>query len=534
MPLFSSARARTLGLLATIAAPTLLVGACDSLDTDPYSQIPADQFFNNQEEVVAALAPIYANLRFLTTNNGYHGVSEVSSDETIVPTRGTDWGDGGAWLQLQRQDWSAGHPFLNDVWNTASTGIARSNGVLGSLETATIDNKEAITAEVRALRAFYYYILMDMYGRAPLIGDEPGEFLPDPNNPPAAAERAELFTFIETELKAAAAALPPQGPGGRMGADACNAMLANMYLNAQVFSGSVNGGGLQRGTARWQDAFTYADNLIRSGRYSLAPDYFSVFSPDNSGNPEIIFAIQALAAQGLGLSFANRALHYNSTNVGAWNGFSTLAENYNSFGDDDPRKKQFLIGPQVNLVTGEPVKDRQGNRLSFTLSFDKRTNPSVEDVTDAIDYAGVRNNKFAADPNEVNGNAGNDYPFFRLGEMYLIRAEAAFELGRQGDALTDLNALRRRAGAPQLSSVNREAILVERLLELNNEARRRQDLIRANESTETTVVSTPRGSGNLWTRAWQFKAASQPYRVVFPIPQPQLNANPALIQNAGY
>lgn len=525
-------RLRALGLTLAL---TVFVSACDSLSVDPYSQIPADQFFQNEEEVLAALAPIYANLRFLTTNNGYHGVTQVASDETIVPTRGTDWGDGGAWLQLHLHTWDAGQPFLNDVWNTASVGIARSNGVLSSLETATIGNRDVIAAEVRALRAFYYYVLMDMFGRAPLIGDEPGEFLPDPQNPPPAAERAELFAFIEAELNAAAAVLPAkQTQSGRIGADGCNAILANMYLNAQVFGGSVTAAGLQRGPARWQDAFDKANALITSGRYQLSSDWFSIFSPANSENSEHIFAVQALPVNGLGLSWANRALHYNSTNVGAWNGFSALADSYNAFDTADPRREAFLIGPQVNLITGEPVNDRQGNRLNFTLTFDRRTNPAVEDVTDAADYAGVRPNKFTPDPNEAGGNHGNDYPFFRLGEMYLIRAEAAFELGQTGSALADLNTLRSRVGAPQLTSVNRETILLERMFEMNYEARRRQDLIRANESIETSSPSTPRGSGNLFTRAWQFKTAGQPNRLVFPIPQPQLNANPNLTQNAGY
>ena len=533
MTLFTTSRVRVLGLAAALAAPTVLVGACDSLDTDPYSQIPADQFYKSEEEVLAALAPVYANLRNLTTNNGYHGISQVSSDETIVPTRGTDWGDGGAWLQLQRQDWTASHPFVSDVFNVASTGVARANGVLSNLQTADVPNKEAFIAETRALRAVYYYVLMDIYGRAPLIGDEEGEFLPDVANPPPAAERAEIYAFVVKELQEAAAALPEKGPGGRMGKDACNALLANIYLNAEVFSGSVTAAGLQRGAPQWQKAYDMANTLITSGRYSLDPDYFKVFSPENANDPEHIFAIQALPVQGLGLSFPNRALHYNSTPVGAWNGFSALAENYNSFSADDPRRQQFLIGPQNNLITGQPVLDREGNRLSFTLTFDKRTNTSVEDVNDAIDYAGVRNNKFAPDPNEVNGNHGNDYPMFRLGEMYLIRAEAGFELGI-GNPLGDLNTLRARAGAPLLTSVSRETILLERLLEMNNEARRRQDLIRANENIETSSPSTPRGSGNLFTRAWEFKQASQPFRVVFPIPQTQINANPNLIQNAGY
>lgn len=533
MLLSRSTRTKALGLLA-LASPAVL-GGCNDLSVDPYSQIPADQFFRTEEEVLAALAPVYANLRNLETNNGYHGISQVMSDETIVPTRGTDWGDGGAWLQLHRQTWGSSHPFINDTWNVANTGIARANGVLANLETADVPGKEAVTAETRALRAYYYYVLLDLFGRAPIVGDEPGEFLPDANDPPPAATRAELFAFVESEFVAARAGLPPtQGQRGRMGQDTIDAILANMYLNAQVFSGEVTASGLQRGTARWQDAFAKADALIRSGRYTLVSDWASIFSPSNDNNQEHIFTIQHQAVAGLGVSFINRSLHYNSTNVGAWNGFSAIAETYNSFNPTDPRRRGFAVGPQVNLVTGAPINDRQNNRLNFTLTFDKRTNPAVQDVEDAIDYAGARFVKFPADPAEVGGNHGNDYPLFRLGEMYLIRAEAAFELGNTAQALADINAIRARVGVAPRATITRETILLERLYEMNFEMRRRQDLIRANESTPSTDPSTPRGSGNLFTRPWGFKTASEPFRVVLPIPQNQINANPNLTQNAGY
>ena len=521
-------RAKALGALA-IAAPALSLGGCTDLSVDPYSQIPADQFFQTEEEVNAALAPIYAQLRDALTNVNWHALSQVSSDENIIPTRGTDWGDGGEPLQIHLHTWTAQHSWLNATWNGASTGIARANGVLAALQTADVPNKDAVTAEARGLRAFYYYLLLDLYGRAPIIGDEEGEFLPDPNDPPPANTRAELFAFVTSELEAVQGSLPAeQTQTGRLGADVANAILANLYLNAQVYGGEVTGSGLQRGPERWQAAYDKADALINSGRYQLAGDFFSVFGVDNQDNPEHIMVVQHLNDQGLGVSFVNRALHYNSTNVGAWNGFSTLSETYSQF-DGDPRQAGFLIGPQNNLITGEPVEDRQQNRLTFTPDFEKRTNAAAEDIFDAADYAGIRPYKFPADPDETNGNHSNDYPFFRLGEMYLIRAEAAFELGNTSQALSDINAIRTRAGADPLDSVDRAAILRERLLELNWEARRRQDLIRANES-----IQFGSGSGNLFTRGWQYKSASQPYRVVFPIPQPQINANPALTQNAGY
>ena len=514
-----STRAKALGLVA-LAAPALAVGGCTDLTVNPSSEIPADQFFRNEDEVNAALAPVYAQLRTLLYNNHYYGVSQISSDEGIVPTRGTDWGDGGNWLALHRHQWSAQHPFLNDIWNASSTGIARANGLLQNLETADVPNKDQIVAEVRALRAWYYFTLLDMYGRAPIIGDEPGEFLPDPDNPPAAGSRAELFAFVESELLAARDALPPQQPQtGRIGADQVDAMLAGLYLNAEVFSGEVTAGGLNRGPARWSDAYDRADALINSGRYSLDANYFDVFSLDNENNPEHIFVVQHLAETGLGNGFANMALHYNSTSSGAWNGFSTIAETYASF-DGDPREAVWLAGPQTNLITGEPAFERGANapRLDFTPNFTSRTNRSATSITDASENAGVRPNKYPPDPQEEGAfSHRNDFAFYRLAEMYLIRAEAGLRAGR-GNPLADINTVRRRAGAAELSSVTADDVLRERLLELAFEIKRRQDLVRFGR----------------WTSSWAFKDASEPFRVVFPIPQQQINANPALTQNAGY
>ncbi|MEM9997127.1 MAG: RagB/SusD family nutrient uptake outer membrane protein [Bacteroidota bacterium] len=520
---------------AVLVSLGVTLGACD-LNTPVFSQIEADQFFQNEEEVLAALAPLYANLRTVYNVNDYHALSQVPTDETIIPTRGTDWGDGGNWLTLHFHEWTPTHPFVNIAWGTANTGIARANGLLSSLEGAMIPNAEATIAEVRVLRAFYYYILLDLFGRAPIIGDAEGEFVVDPNDLPPAEDRLTIFNFVETELLEARDALPDQSDVvGRVGKDVVDAMLASLYLNAEVWTGSVGAGGLQRGTPRWADAYERANNVIASGRYSLDPNWQANFTPDNEGNPEHIFVVQHLAVQGLGTNYPNRRLHYNSTEVGAWNGFSTIAETYNTFSEDDPRRDIMLIGQQVNLITGEEICERPGCEaggppLIFTTTFEKRTDRSQIDINDATESAGVRINKFPPDPAEVNGNHSNDFPIFRLAEMYLIRAEAGLKGNVPGsDPLGDVNTIRRRVGAPELASVDEAAILDERLFEFATEGKRRQDLIRASETLQKF-----QGGGNLFSRQWEFKENTDPFRVVFPIPQDQINANPALTQNAGY
>jgi hypothetical protein len=213
-----------------------------------------------------------------------------------------------------------------------------------------------------------------------------------------------------------------------------------------------------------------------------------------------------------------RALHYNQYDSPApWNGFSTLADTYAAFDSADQRKQIFLVGPQVNLVTGLPAKDRQGNPLVFT--------PDIPNVTAATEGQGVRIDKWPVDPAHVQQDNGNDYAWFRLAEMYLIRAEAQNELGNTAAAIADLNLVRARAFSPPKPTTAvsqaqvRDAILNERLFEFTWEGKRRQDLVRAQKFTSGT---------------WYAKTHSDAWKVLFPIPQIQIETNPQLKQNPGY
>jgi hypothetical protein len=316
---------------------------------------------------------------------------------------------------------------------------------------------------------------------------------------------------------------------GRLTKGAVDAMLASLYLNAQVYTGTVSATGLAPGAARWQDALTAANAVINSGNYTLSTNasvgcstpgcgWRKNFTADNNTSPEIIFAVKYAAVTDLGFNFLMRALHYHqySGSNEPWNGFSTLADTYASFDANDPRKQIFLAGPQVNLVTGQPATDRQGNPLNF--------DPNIPDVTQATENQGVRIVKWPVDPNHVNQDAGNDYAWFRLGEMYLIRAEAENNLGQTAAAIADINVIRARAGAPLLAAglsqaQVSDAVLNERLYELTAEGKRRQDLVRFGRFTSGT---------------WYAKTTNAPYKVLFPIPQTQIETNPMLDQNPGY
>jgi starch-binding outer membrane protein, SusD/RagB family len=503
---------------ALLAVPVGLMVACTDLTESPASLITKDNFYKNNDEVLAGVAAVYANLR--NQYEDHYAMQQVSSEETVVPTRGSDWFDNGAWLELHRQGWTptsvVGLREVNAIWNQMYAGVARANIVLEAIEPATIviPGKPAIKAELRALRAMFYLNLMDNYGGVPIATDTKVE-----NR--GRKTRAETFAFIETELKAARTDLPKTWPNeyGRITQGAADAMLASLYINAQVYTGTVTTAGLQRGTAKWADALASADLVLNSNTYTLEPNIRRNFAPDNQNSRENIFVVRATAADGLGFRRQWQSLHYNSVSPGdgGWNGWSVVAESYRRFDPVDTRRSMILAGNQTAIFGGAQVFDRQGNPLVFLVD--------IANITSANEAEGVRTYKYPVDPAKAGSWNGNDFVIYRLGEIMLIKAEALNELGRTAEAITVLNTLRARSFSPAKPTTAasqtdvRKAIFDERLFELYAEGKRRTDQVR--EGTYSTGV-------------WFGKTAAPAYKILLPIPQPQLDVNPLLTQNAGY
>ena len=515
-------------LLLSLVVP---LQGCVELEEEAFGVITPDQFFRTDDEIIAAVAPVYAQLRAMMWN--YHNISQHTSDETLVPTRGTDWDDGGHWRQLHQHNWDALTVDWNGAWVDAFTGVARANVVLFNLDAVDVTGKSAIQAELRFLRAFYYYVLMDLFGGVPVVTDAAA----DPDNPPSQSSRAEVFAFIERELQEARVDLPQRWDAanqGRATQGAADALLAKIYLNAEVFTGSVSTSGLAPGAGRWQDAMDAADRVINSGQYTLASDFFDNFRVDNHNSPEIIFAVGHLGQPGFGMDFVMRGLHHNQIPQSPWNGFSTLAETFNQFEETDQRKRIFLVGQQFTgpnedcvgsecFADGDSLQDRVGNDLTFTERYFRPDGtPVTGDPINVDERSGVRVLKWEIDPDRSGGDNGNNYAFLRLAEMYLIKAEALYRLGQSAGAAAQINLLRERVFDPDepITDVGafEDILLRERLFELMWEATRRQDLIRFGRFSDT----------------WEFKSNTDPYRILGPIPQTQIDANPNLTQNPGY
>jgi hypothetical protein len=519
---------------------------CTNLDETPVSVITPGTFFGNEAEVSAALAGVYAQLRSTAPEGTIYDANEVTTDEIVVPIRGPDWIDNGQWIDLHNQTWTptsaAASNFFNGAWNNAYTGVARANLFLASVAPITVPNKATYLAEGRALRAFYYYILMDFFGGVPVVTDPTDHSLHLRNT------RREVFDFIESELIAARdSGLPATwnaANNGRFTKGAVDAILANMYLNAGVFTkdgtptSPINANGYnscQSVTVTGGDAcaaaVAAADRILTSGNYALADSFPQMFRADNANSRENIFVVKFINKDQLGLGIVMASLHYCMYHdASPWNGFATLAQTYNAFDPADKRRRVILIGPQVDVLTGAPATVRSGGSCPTTGGTPLVFTATIDTITDASEGEGPRLYKWPADPAHVAQNSGNDYAWFRLGEIYLIKAEALNEqTPGSGAALALLNTLRNRLGDPVNTAlagpITRPIILNERLFELFGESKRRQDLIRFGQYTGRTDAASGIYGG---------KVGRPDFYVLMPIPQTQVNANPKLAQNPGY
>lgn len=493
-----------IALIAAAAVSTLTFQSCTDLEETIYEDITSDNFFSSEGDYYSVLVNAYGNLRPFLWN--YFNISQVTSDETIVPTRGGDWGDGGVWRELHQHNWTPTNGHVVGMWNDINKGLAQTNQFIYDLENADQSlfsqySYAEMMAEARTLRAYYYFMLMDFWGDCVILDAASI----DPANLPSRSPRADVFAYIETELNAAIpnlAASHSSDQYGRVTKWSAYGILTRMYMNAEEFTG----------TARWADAEAAADAIINSGNFSLEADYHDNFVAENQGSSETVFAIPNVAQGGMGWTVNMRTLHYHQLPASPWNGFCTLADFYNTFDTaNDVRSEIFLVGQQYDFVTGDPLTDRQGNPLDFTAS--------LPGITGASETNGIRVLKWAVDPNMNGGESGNDYAVIRYADILLHKAEASLRQGDDATALSIVNDIRARAGATALTAITLDDILAERGFELAWEAVRRLDLIRFGKFTD----------------AWEFKTVSgQDHVKLLPIPTEALGANPNLTQNAGY
>lgn len=537
--------------------------ACHKLDVSPQSQIPSNVFPQTEAQFQSVIGPLYTQLRSVYSVD-YWFTQSCSTDEAILPAYGGNWYDGGKYMELHNHLWTKDNAWLNSAYAYASDLIGLSNQTLYIFKDAPEGAaKVGGIAQVRTVRALGYWMLMDMFGNVPLDTTYGNTTLQ------TNAKRADVFNYIEKELKAAipdlatAAGATTYGKANRYMAWA---LLAKMYLNAEVYTG----------TARYNDCIAACDSVLNAGggaQYALQPrsSYLAQFAPTNGASmTEFIFAIPYDPTTSNGYMFharydLNRNLgmryKYAGSTVGnnvnpivnktTGNGLlnsqpsgprATLPEFFAYFNDaNDIRNSQWLVGYQY-WDNGQPimVKTTKGAYFSgytgtdgaaeyiYHLRIDSflhvRTAATMDLGNDDSAWnSGIRNIKFLADyTNTTNRNQSNDVPVFRYSDILLMKAEAILRGGTATGgqtALSLVNALRaQRSTSTAWTVVTLEDLYKERCREFAWECWHRNDMIRFGKFEDT----------------YGFKTNKDTYRRIFPIPTNQLATNGKLVQNTGY
>jgi len=532
-----------------------VLNSCTKLDQKLYSVVPQNEFWQTPAQVAAGVAPAYQQLTNIALgNDNVFPMMEGSSDEFIVPSRGNDWADAGHWDALWEHTWTPTGNFLDPAWQDIFNGISKCNFILSTVNSLSPapESLAGINAEVKTLRAFYYFYAMDLFGNVPLpaaAGANPDSL--------TNSTRAQVFSFIESEVKSNIQGLPSdvdKTTYGNVTKYFSYAFLARLYLNAQVYSG----------TARWTDCITYCDSVLQ-GPYKLQPDYFDNFSPTNDASVENIFVVPFDATNISGNSWEMYTLHYQSQitfglTSTPYNGFCSESAFYNNFDTTssytesggntlrtfkDMRAGQYLVGqqflvqypypPYQNVIVassdaGLAAVDQQ---TQLPLAF-VPTIPTFASGNGSFRLTGARNIKYFPMAGTA-GNESNDVVLFRLADVMLTKAEAELRAGTVTDALSLVNQIRDRAysAAPGSSiewtpaQLTLDNILAERARELAWEMVRREDLIRYEVASGTPYFSAARNPD---------KAADvmDGHLYIYPIPQLEITANHNLVQNHGY
>jgi len=528
--------------LINIATGTFLslmvLTSCQKLDVAVDTQLTPETFPQTEQHFIQLTGQVYVQFR-QNFSTDYFFLQSLSTDESIMPARGGNWYDGGRYEQHHKHTWDKDNGHVSSAWGWLSSTISKANQTLFLLKDAKESTaKTTALAEVRATRALAFFMMMDMWGNVPIVTSF-GE-----TTPPDTKSRVEVFNFIESELKAVLpnlSSIVGASTYGRPNKYTANAILAKMYLNAEVYTG----------TQRYNDAVAMCDAIITATGtpYSLESDYRKMFFIDNGPQiKEFIFAIPYDPGFSNGYMIYSRyslprslqakfsLKHTPSAPM------STLPEYYANFNDpNDKRNAQWITGLQTTF-SGAPITvatTKKGydqfytgadGATPITYQVDITPNVTLRDATKPFDAGndeiawnmGYRNNKFYCDSTSSNRNQNNDVPIFRYSDILLMKAEAILRgaTATQGQtALSLVNSVRAvRTTSAAWTSVTLEDLYKERCREFAWECWHRNDMIRFGKYEGT----------------WGFKTDANPIHRLFPVPASAIILNPKLKQNPGY
>lgn len=516
------------------------------------------------------IAPVYAQLPNIYLHTGLFALQEITTDEAILPYRGgTDWGDNGIFLDLHRHQTTSNNAPVRNTWNPLTQSLSRAVSAISSLQGSKDPNAAKYIAEAKGMYAFYNMMVLDLWGVI-FVKEDPGATSKIVRGDEAVEYLKNIFLEVEPLLD------NTTGPG-RLTKAGVWGLLAKLHLNAAVYRD------------RYAASFTfknedmdkvieYTGKIVAANQYALSPDYWAIFNDENNANRELIFAVDQRAD----LNGHNRLAYFSLsgdqfplpsfTGANGTDGPGITSDFYKTWVDAyapvdpaaaDPRfyKKNITVNPltqtacydaasyrvdrgilrgqQFGLIRTSGVFERcpDGKFRVGRLFNNTRNRPTtpvlhterIDFTTAGSDYAtGFRVLKFEFGKKSVSGrNFGEaDIPIVRLGDVYLMRAEARLRKGDAAAALTDVNTVRTSRTATgagrALTSVNLDQLFRERGFELYWELQRRTDMVRFGKFEGT----------------WTEKSSVDRNKRIFPIPQTAIdgasNLPGYLKQNPGY
>jgi len=536
--------------IAVIAIFMIGISSCTDLKDTSYNQVISSEFVPTSSDIPALTGAPYVDWRGLLLQwNTLYRAQEVSGDEMLTPARPNGWVDGGVYRRIHEHTWTTDDDIVINVWTRAYQGITNCNRIIYQVQTKSIPvaakDTTSLIAEMKLLRASYYWVLCDMYGNVPIVDrfDVPIGYLPKQNT------RKEVYNFIVNEILANAnkvSSKNDQTTYGKFNKWAGLTLLAKMYLNAEVYSG----------TPAYDKCIAICDTIINAKgttKIDLESNQRNVFITENQNSKEIIFALpfdskyvsdwNSFDVHMQTLEPENQATY--NLESSPWGGVCAVPQFISTFDLEDSRYQDNYIKGQQFKANGDSIFGTMGVFTGKPLAY-RNYLPGV-DISDEVD--GFRLGKFEIAMGATN-RLSNDWPLFRYADVLMMKAESMLRTGDADGAAVIVSQVRQRnfksnpakavvTGADLLKGSSFDYGLRNHLVtteeggadikygrfldelgwEFNQEARRRSDMIRFGVFTK---------------KSWLSHSPNGDYRALYPIPRTEIAKNTNLVQNTGY
>lgn len=505
----------------------LVSTACTNLDENLYSEMSKDEFLASGDNLALYISTPYTKLQDWGEEQSYWTLILQLTNEVAVPQGYEGWWSEARYGEVQSHDIPSNSKLVNEAWKFCFNGIAACNDALYEIEKTGISGEavNANIAEIKVLRAYYYFLAIDLWGNVPYSIDK------KEMDSPKQKDREFMFSFIESEIKENLGYLaekPSAATYGRVTRDMANFLLAKLYLNAEVYIGED----------MYEEAGNICKDIMDSGNYTLTDTFKENFQIHNESSSEAIFAIPYSNVY-TPSKFYIHVLTLNpdsevimGTTGATWNGTHMGQPDFMATYDaKDTRKKDtWLFGE---------VYDSKGRRVQIITGYDDKTNEPIkedyylEDINipeshyrglGRMEGARIQKWTYQDDGTLTSSDVSleNDFILMRYADVVLMYVECLVRQGQANVAAAneDFQKIRTRAGLEPMTAaeLTLDNLLIERQHEMCLEGWSRNDLIRFGKYLD----------------AWWSKPAGEDYMLLLPIPEEAKGSNLNLEQNPGY